>query len=250
MPTIKVNGDKLLFLKLVLATTFAFALLVFLVTSNVRIAFNSLALMELQFERHGVSQTTGLTEAQLSETALQIRDYFNSKEELLSVILNSSGTASSMFNVREVEHMRDVKQLLYVTYRVQEGMFLYLFAVSLLGFLIVGNDFAGIIRRFFILGGLFIFGVIVVFGMVSLIEFDPLFRLFHEISFSNDLWILDERTSFLVRIFPQGFWLESTLMVAVATVAETTGIILFLNLVKWWQISRNRIAASKKPQFL
>ena len=107
MPTIKVNGDKLLFLKLVLATTFAFALLVFLVTSNVRIAFNSLALMELQFERHGVSQTTGLTEAQLSETALQIRDYFNAKEELLSVILTSSGTANSMFNVREVEHMRD-----------------------------------------------------------------------------------------------------------------------------------------------
>lgn len=250
MPTIKVNGDNLRFLRFILATTFAFALLVFLITSNVRIAFNSIALMQFQFERHSVSQTTGLTEAQLFETAVQIKDYFNSNEELLAVIVSSNGTQSPIFDGREVEHMRDVKQLLHATYRVQEGAFLYLFAVSLLGFLIVGNDFARIIRTFFLQGAAFIFGAIVVATMASLIEFDPLFRLFHEISFNNDLWLLDQRTSFLVRIFPQGFWLESTLMVAVATLGETTFIILFLNLVKWWRVSRNRIAASKKPQFL
>ena len=146
--------------------------------------------------------------------------------------------------------MRDVRHLLQATYRVQEGMFLYLFAVSLLGFLIVGNDFARIVRRFFVQGAVLIFGVITIAGMASLIEFDPLFRLFHEISFNNDLWILDQRTSLLVRMFPQGFWLESTLIVAVATLGQATAIILFLNLVKWWQISRDRAAALKKPRFL
>ena len=250
MPTINVNGDNLRFLRFILATTFAFALLVFLVTSNVRIAFNSISLMEFQFERHSVSQTSGLTEGQLSKAALQIRDYFNSKEELLAVIVTSNGASHPIFNDQEIEHMRDVRHLLQATYRVQEGMFLYLFAVSLLGFLIVGNDFARIVRRFFVQGVVLIFGVITIAGMTSLIEFDPLFRLFHEISFNNDLWILDQRTSLLVRMFPQGFWLESTLIVAVATLGQATAIILFLNLVKWWQISRDRAAALKKPRFL
>ncbi|PZC49993.1 MAG: putative membrane protein [Chloroflexi bacterium] len=250
MSTINVNGDNLRFLRFILATTFAFALLVFLITSNVRIAFSSITLMELQFERQSVSQTTGLTEGQLSEAAVQIKDYFNSKEELLAIIVTSNGISHPVFNGREVEHMRDVKHLLQSTYRIQEGMFLYLFAVSLLGFLIVGNDFARVVRKLLVQGVVFIFGAIVVAMGISLIEFDPLFRLFHEISFSNDLWLLDQRTSLLVRMFPQRFWLESTLLVAVATLGEATAIMLFLNLVKWWQISRDRIALRKKPQFL
>jgi len=70
MSTINVNGDNLRFLRFILATTFAFALLVFLITSNVRIAFSSITLMDLKFERQRVSQNTGLTEGQLSEAAV------------------------------------------------------------------------------------------------------------------------------------------------------------------------------------
>ena len=226
------------------------AFLIFLVASNVRLAFNSVAFYEFGFDRHNVAYTTGLAESQLSEVATQIRDYFNSDEELLDVRVVVNGAEWPLFNEREITHMRDVKDLLHIVYRAQEGTFLFLFTFSMVGFLILGNEFAERIRMLFLRGTVFIYGAIGVIGLVSLVGFNLLFRWFHEISFNNDFWLLDPRTSFLVNLFPQGFWLESTMLLGMATLMESGGIVALIVLSEWWQRRRERIAASKQPQFL
>ena len=242
--------ESLRYLNLFLNAAFILAFLVFLIASNVRLAFNSSALYEFGFDRHNVARTTGLTEPQLSEVATQIRDYFNSDEELLDVRVTVEGDAMPLFDEREIIHMRDVKELLHTVYRVQEGAFLFLFTFCMAGFLIMGNEFAARIRMLFLRGTFFIYGAIGVIGLVSLVGFNLLFRWFHEISFNNDFWLLDPRTSFLVRLFPQGFWLESTLLIGVVTLAESGGIVALMGLIGWWQRRRAVIAASKQPQFL
>ena len=201
-------------------------------------------------EAEGGAYNRSLTESQLSEVATQIRDYFNSDEELLDVSVTVNGDTKPLFNEREIVHMKDVKELLHAVYRVQEGTFLYLFTFSTVGFLILGNEFAGRMRSLFLRGTVFIYGTVGVVGLVSLVGFSGLFRLFHEVSFSNDFWLLDPRTSFLVRLFPQGFWLESTLLIGMVTLLESGGIVALLGLIGWWQRRRARIAASKQPQFL
>ena len=108
-----------------------------------RLAFNSVALYEFGFDRHNVARTTGLTESQLSDVATEIRDYFNSDEEMLDVRVTIDGDSRPLFDQREIIHMRDVKELLHAVYRVQEGTFLYLFTFSTVGFLILGSEFAG-----------------------------------------------------------------------------------------------------------
>ena len=40
------------------------------------------------------------------------------------------------------------------------------------------------------------------------------FRYFHLISFTNDLWILDPRRDYLIMMFPQGFFFDSTMFIA------------------------------------
>ena len=242
--------ETLRYLNIFLSATFVLAFMVFLVTSNVRLAFNSTGLYEFGFDRHNVDRTTGLTEPQLSDVATEIRDYFNSDEELLDVRVVVNGNARALFNEREIIHMRDVKELLHAVYRVQEGTFLYLFTFSTVGFLILGSEFSERIRRLFFAGTVFIYGTMGVVGLVSLVGFNLLFRWFHEVSFNNDFWILDPSTSFLVRLFPQGFWLESTLLLGMATLAESGGIVALIALAGWWQRRRGRIAASKQPQFL
>jgi uncharacterized membrane protein len=39
------------------------------------------------------------------------------------------------------------------------------------------------------------------------------------LSFANDFWQLDPRTDYLVRIFPDAFWVDATIWVAVRAVA-------------------------------
>jgi integral membrane protein (TIGR01906 family) len=57
-------------------------------------------------------------------------------------------------------------------------------------------------------------------GIIVGSAFDFFFTLFHEISFRNDFWMLDPRRDFLVVMFPEQFWFESTLLIAFATVAQ------------------------------
>ena len=72
-------------------------------------------------------------------------------------------------------------------------------------------------------GGLTV-GLLVLFGLVASVGFDALFLLFHRVSFANDFWQLDPRTDYLVLLFPQGFWFDATMWVALRALAG--GLIL------------------------
>ena len=54
--------------------------------------------------------------------------------------------------------------------------------------------------------------------------FPVFFTLFHQISFSNDYWVLNPSEHFLVVIFPYRFWLEATILLAAVTIAETAAL--------------------------
>ena len=62
------------------------------------------------------------------------------------------------------------------------------------------------------------------FGIAATSNFDSLFVKFHELIFANDFWQLDPRTDYLVRIFPDGFWLDATVWVAVRTITGAVAL--------------------------
>ena len=43
---------------------------------------------------------------------------------------------------------------------------------------------------------------------------------FHLVSFSNDLWLLDPSRDMLIRMFPEGFFMDATMLIAFATIVE------------------------------
>lgn len=233
----------------ILSAVFVVAFVVFLVTTNVRWAFNTLPLYELGFSRYNVASVTGLTPRQLSEAAQQLRDYFNASEELLHVSVTVDGTTRELYNNREVLHMRDVKDLLWKTYRVQEGAFLYMLLLTALGLFIQGNEFVRRLRRLFVRGSVLTVSLVALVGLASLVNFGPIFVLFHQLGFSNDLWQLPY-TSYLVQMFPFGFWQEATLLIGLASIAEAVAVVALLTLIRWWLRWRQRVAQSKAPQFI
>lgn len=242
--------ESVRYLNIFLSIIFATAFLLFLVTSNVRWAFNAVELYELGFTRHDVASTTGLTNAQLSGVPTQIRDYFNSSEELLDVRVPVDGGDVSLFAERETLHMRDVKELVYKTYRVQEGSFLYMLVFATLGFLTMGSQFTTYLRNLIHRSTVATIIVILGVGLGATVGFDFLFRLFHELSFSNDLWLLDPHTSFLLQMFPQNFWLEATMLVGIVTVLEASVLVGLIKLFRLRRAHNRRVAQSKIPQFL
>ena len=234
-----------------LALIFVIALPVFLITSNVRWAFNSAAIYESGFQRHNVSQTTGLSEEQLSDAAVQIRDYFNSGDQELRLLVGAEEGPRELLSARDVLHMSDVKDLVTGMYRVQEGTFLYLFLFLTLGFLVQGSDFATHLRKILVRGSAVSVGVVAAIGLVAVVAFGPLFNLFHQISFANDFWQGDpSQGDFLVVLFPFDFWRETTMLIGVATIVEAGVIVGLVFAIRWWQARRKRVAQSKAPQFV
>lgn len=192
------------------------ALPVFLVTLNVRVLFNAPVVYNTGFERNRIAETTGIPSSEIERVGDEIREYFNDDQEYMAIFLDGQ----PLFTAREVEHMRDVKLLLGLVYTITyvTGAAVALYAMW--GFRREGLRF---LRRASMAGAVSGVGLVVV-GVVLALGFPVFFTLFHQISFSNDYWILSPSEHFLVVLFPYRFWLESTILLAVITVAETVAI--------------------------
>jgi integral membrane protein (TIGR01906 family) len=203
---------------------FVVAVPLFLLTTSVSWAFNSAGVYERGFEKYRVSSLTGITGADLVQVAADIRHYFNSGEEPLAVRTRIFGEERDLFNSREVSHMRDVKRLIWGVYIIAALSTVYLSAAVGLGLARRRGRFAETLARRFLLGGGLTLALVMAVGLFALVGFDRLFLAFHQLSFSNDLWQLDWRTDYLVRLFPQNFWFDSTMWVATRAVAGALAV--------------------------
>lgn len=204
------------------AVCFVVALPVLFVTTNVRVIASASGFYEAGLRRHDADRATGIALTELDRAAQEIIEYFENDADTLRIVVSENGQEATLFNARETEHMRDVKSLIRLVYRVNEvslafvlayitGVFLWARERSLreLAWLALGGVGAGTVA----LGAI---------GVVALTGFDSAWSQFHELAFSNDLWQLDPDTDHLIQMFPERFWAEATLTVGVMAIAEAT----------------------------
>ena len=227
----------------------------------VRIAFNSLDWYDNAFERHrvfeakqyvnGYVEELPFTRVQLSEIAQDIISYFNSEKQFLDVKKqNLNGEVVNIFNQREIDHMKDVKNLLELLYHVQEGLIIYVMLVITIGFFMSGGTFAKQIISLINITSYFTILFVLVFGIISSIAFSQIFILFHQLSFSNDKWILNPLTSNLIRLFPTQFWVESATLIGMLLVLVFISVLLSLYIINWWLYLKQKESEDRAPKYL
>ena len=217
---------------LALGVAFAALLPIFLIAVNVVYVTDSGWLYTYNWWRNGVSERTGLPVSELDSAADQIKDYFANDAERLDVRVNTSRGMVSLFDEREILHMIDVKDLMryVVAASVWSGIGLVLCIA--LGLAIRRGDFFASMSRCLrwcaMVWGLVIAAVVV----VAIIDFTWIFTQFHLLSFANDLWQLDPFRHYLLLLFPERFFLEATLFIAVLSVIEFFGLYVGTRLVE------------------
>jgi len=197
---------------------FIIAVPLFLITASVTWAVNSPGLYNDGFEKYSISRISGISDSELRQVGADIRSYINSGNEPLDVRTSILGTERDLFNDREVAHMKDVKQLVRGVYELALAYALYLAAMVVIGFALYRGRFVADLAKRLAWGGGLTLVLLIVFGLVALVGFDSVFLKFHQLSFANDFWRLDPRTDYLVRIFPQDFWFDATLWVAIRAI--------------------------------
>jgi len=210
---------------------FFIAVAVFLIATNVRWVINAPLLYSYGFDKYDIPARTGMERDELLSAARQIRDYFNNDDEYITVSVIWRGIPiENLYNDREVLHMKDVKGLVQGVYLVQMATGAYLAGFAIIGFVMWRGRFRSALARYLSLSGIITAAGVVLVGLASLVGFAGLFRAFHLISFTNDLWLLDPRKDYLIIMFPQGFFLDATIWIAGATLVEAV-LLIFI----WWR---------------
>jgi len=136
---------------------------------------------------------------------------------------------------REREHMRDVR-----------SVFASFYVVALVGFVVLvgawviarGAEARGRFWRRLQKTGIAIAVVTVVGGLAGVLFFDAAFELFHQAFFPAGTYLFDPRTDRLVQLFPEQFWVETTIAVGV--------VIILLGLGLSWVAGRRVRAADAR----
>ena len=169
----------------IVAALFVAAVPVFLIAASVAWAINDLGLYARGFDKYDIPTATGIEREDLIQVGREIQGYFNSTREPLEVRTTIYGREQALFNYREVIHMADVKGLIWGVYGVGALALLYMVGVGVAGFVRQGRSFAHALCRRILWGAEATVGLVALVGLISLVAFDRLFLLFHQVSFGQ-----------------------------------------------------------------
>ena len=160
-----------------------------------------------------IEERTSLSIEKIKITNIQIKDYFFSDEEFLDI---------EIFNDKEIHHMKDVKEII-------NNLFLFgkisSLVLALITYFIIYNYKLHFYLIFKYSSIIFII-LILLFSLLSLISFNQIFMLFHEIAFRNDLWLLNINEDYLLMMFPESFFRDSAIFLLLSS--------LFVNFVMFY----------------
>jgi integral membrane protein (TIGR01906 family) len=224
-----VRGQKLRIVEVAAYWLFIICFPLLLLTSTIRCAANSLHFYEYAFDKYGISQVTKVEGAQLSEVARRLIDYFNSRVETPQInVVNEDGEEFELYHDYELVHLRDVKGLLQMDYRIQLASLAYIVVYSLL-FLLWKKGRWQSLAKGITRGCALALALIAALGVASIFDFEQLFIQFHLISFSNPYWMLDPSKDYLIMLFPEDFWRDTAFLGGAAIAVEA----LFLGGLAW-----------------
>ncbi|GIT68932.1 MAG: hypothetical protein Ct9H300mP27_00360 [Chloroflexota bacterium] len=203
-------------------TLFIVCIPILILSGAVTWAINDIGLYQKGFDKYHISTKTGISSDNLTDVSRQIQRYFNSTDEPLFVKTKIFGDERILFNDREATHMRDVKKLIHLVYSLMMISGIYIVG-TIIWSRISGPTWPFYTRPLIIAyGGYLTILSVLSLGFLSLTGFDKVFVTFHEISFSNDLWILDPRTDYLIMLFPFGFWFDTTIKIGLISIVIST----------------------------
>ena len=209
---------KLLQLPGVLALVIlAITIPVLIISGTVSAFARSADLYRYGFTRYNTSVSTGIGSGQLEVVAQSMADFLDGRQPSPQVTVTLKGLDRQLYSQKELVHLDDVRSII--------SIFKVLQIAALLAFLVAGAVVFALlgIRRLLhgvLAGAIATVSVMVLLVVWSLIDFGSLFYLFHIVSFSNQLWLLDPSRDYLIMMFTESFFYDAAIMVIATIMAE------------------------------
>lgn len=143
---------------------------------------------------HDITAVTGKPQAYLDEVSKDTAKYLQNGDRTLM---------EKHFSENEILHMDDVFQLF------DAGRTIRLVSIALmvltLAYAIYKKDSHRFLKAVLVASASLVL-VIAIVAVLSLLNFDKAFVIFHEILFSNDLWLMDTSSDLMIQMMPTPFF--------------------------------------------
>ena len=214
--------------KILFNTTLFLAILL----SNALLVINTDSFYEFEFNKNNTALKTGIDESDLSLVVDNIQDFFNEKSnEKIHMTTYIKGIKKKLFNSKEIRHMIDVKNLIlnikFFNYLLWTAVLIILLIKISLSKDKILNTFRVIAKSYFIYSVSILISTLILLAL----SFRWIFYFFHIISFNNNLWILDPRTDYLIKIFEEIFFMDAAIFIGILTLFSSIIIFLSVNTI-------------------
>mgnify|MGYP002469022087 CR=1 FL=1 len=167
-----------------------------------------------EYEKYKVTESLNMTIDDVMDVTEYMMDYLIGKEAKLSIVTNVDGKEQDFFNEQDRLHMADVKHLFLGGLRVRT--FVWIGAAVLLAVLVVKKaELKKLLWKAYCAAlGAFL-AVLAFLGAAFTIDFTACFTIFHEIFFTNDLWMFDPAADYMIRMLPEGFFADMVVRIVI-----------------------------------
>ena len=192
------------FLGIVASITTIFVLLI---SSFELAAYSDFDWYEKEYEKYEVLTDLEMEMPDVMEVTKEMMKYLRGDREDLVVQTTVNGIEREFFNDREKAHMVDVLELFLGGLLLRRiGIALTVLAVGMI--VITKGDWKRILPKSFLIGTGCFLTVTAVVGIAFTTNFNKYFIIFHHMFFDNNLWLLDPATDLMIRMLPEGFFLD------------------------------------------
>ena len=167
-----------------------------------------------EYEKYRVTDDLNMKLDNVMAVTEHMMAYLIGKEEKLSIVTDVDGEHQDFFNEQDRLHLADVRNLFL------GGLKLRNYAVILAIILMIvlrakKADFRRLVPQGY-LQALFVYLILAaILGVAMSIDFTSCFTLFHKLFFTNNLWIFDPETDYMIRMLPEGFFSDMVIRVGV-----------------------------------
>lgn len=193
-----------------------------------------------EYVKYNVTDALSMKLSDVMDVTEYMMDYLIGREDTLSIETDVDGKRQDFFNEQDRLHMADVKGLFLGGLKLRTALFIT--AVLLIILLAVRKADMGRILPWAYGIAMAVFAAVLAFlGIAFTVDFTKCFTIFHKMFFTNDLWIFDEGTDYMIRMLPEGFF--SDMVIRIVTVF--IGSLALLGVVVW--AVRAALGKSRKP---
>lgn len=167
------------------------------------------------YAKYNVTDAAQMEMSEILKLSDYLTDYLKGKNDSLkdyrAVV---AGQQRLFYSERELLHMQDVKDLFLGAITIRRICIITVILLIII-MLLTKMNFIRTLARCIIGTFLGILGILGFLACIIASDFNRAFTMFHHIFFSNDLWLLDPDEDWVIRLLPEGFFMDMATVIGI-----------------------------------